>query len=110
MLVFDIRQEEREPIEVKGGVIECAESFQYLGSLIMNDGKIDEEIDKHIAKASRVFGAVLLYGGECWTPLKRHVRKLDVFHHQCLQTVLGITRWKQFSPNNIRGVMLNQQN
>ena len=44
-----------------------------MGSLIMNDGKIDEEIDKHIANASRDFGAVLLYGGECWTPLKRYV-------------------------------------
>ena len=38
---FDIRQ---EPIEVEGGIIDCVESFQYLGSLIMDDGKIDEEI------------------------------------------------------------------
>ena len=31
---------------------------QYLGSLIMDDEKIDEEIDKRIADASRAFGAL----------------------------------------------------
>ena len=34
---------------------------------------------------------VLSVLGECWTPLKRHVRKLNAFLDQFLQTVLEIT-------------------
>ena len=90
-----------------------------LGSIIADDGKIDTEIDKRIANASKAFGAlmfkddnlsvatkkkvyqarvlsVLLYGGECWTPQKRHVRRLEVFHHRCVRSVLGITNWQQW--------------
>ena len=26
--------------------------------------------------------------------MKRHVRKLDVFHHQCVRTVSEITKWQ----------------
>ena len=79
-------------------MVEHVEHFQYLGSLISENGQIDAEIDRRIAGVSRAFGAlnravfrdrnlsvntkrlvyqacvmsVLLYGSECWTPLKRH--------------------------------------
>ena len=46
---IDIIQEEKEPIEVESGVIDYVESFQYLGSIIADDGRIDAEIDKCIA-------------------------------------------------------------
>ena len=79
------------------------ENFQYLGSIIADDGRIDTETDRRIANASKAFGAlrqavfkddnlsvatkrkvyqscvlsVLLYGAECWTPLRRHIRNLN---------------------------------
>ena len=71
--------------------------FTYLGFQMTSDGKLDTEVEKHIAAVSRAFGAlchvvfwdrivsshqetciivyqacvlsVLLYG-ECWTPYK----------------------------------------
>jgi len=99
---IEIVQEEKEPIQVEGGVIDYIEG---LNSIIVDDGRIDAEIDKRIASASRAFGAlrqavfkddnlsvdtkrkvyqscvlsVLLYGGEYWTPLKRHVAV-----HRCI--------------------------
>ena len=41
--------------------------------------------------------SVLLYGAECWIPLKKHIRKLNIFHHRCLRAILGITNRQQWS-------------
>ena len=41
--------------------------------------------------------AVLLYGSECWTPLRRHARKLNSFHHRCIRTILGISNQEQWA-------------
>jgi len=46
---IDIILEEKGPVEVEGGVIDYVESFQCLGSIIADDGRIDAEIDKCIA-------------------------------------------------------------
>ena len=91
----------------------------------MRTGKyIDAEIDRRIAGASRAFGAlnravfrdrnlsvntkrlvyqacvmsVLLYGSECWTPLKSHLKRLNSFHHRCVRIALGVShrsQWEQ---------------
>ena len=92
---------------MEGGVIENVEEFPYLGSVIASSGTVDADVETRVAKASRAFGAfrkpvfmdknlrletkrrvydvcvlaVLLYGSECWTPLKRHARKFNSFHH-----------------------------
>ena len=84
----------------------------------LSDGQLDVEVEKHIAAASRAFGtlchavfrdgalslttkrfvyqacvlSVLLYGGEYWTPYKRHLVHLDRFHHRCIRTILGLSR------------------
>ncbi len=68
-------------------------------------------MEKRIARASKPFGAlrkavfqdknltlvtkrkvyqgcvlsVLLYGSECWIPLRKHINKLNSFHHRCLR-------------------------
>ena len=42
--------------------------------------------------------SVVLYGGECWTPYKRHLVHLNCFHHRCIRTIPGLSRkqqWKQ---------------
>lgn len=78
------------------GQVEWVDDFPYLGFLIHAGGRIHEEVDRRIACASRAFGAlrrpvfgdadlsvtnkrrlydacvlsVLLYGSECWVPLR----------------------------------------
>lgn len=104
------------------GQIECVSEFPYLGSLIADNGRIDAEIDKRIASASKAFGAlrqpvfkdnnlsvttkrriyqacvmsVLLYGGECWVPLRKHLKRLNTFHQRCIRTVLDISSQRQW--------------
>ena len=117
-----IGDEDLQPIAIEGGEIENVKEFPYLGSLIAENGSIDTEVDKSIANASKAFGAlrhavfkdahlsvhtkrkvyqacvlsVLMYGGECWTPLRKHLKKMDNFHHRCARTVLGITNRRQW--------------
>ncbi len=40
---------------------------------------------------------MLFYGAECWTPLKKHARKLNSFHNRCVRTILGISNRQQWS-------------
>lgn len=119
----EVRESDKNPIVVDGGEIESVQQFQYLGSVISASGTVDVDIERRIAQASRAFGAlrkavfldknlklstkrkvyqacilsVLLYGSECWTLLKRHTRKLDVFHHRCIRIILGISNHEQWS-------------
>ena len=54
----NINQEDRLPIKVEDGTIEHLSDSQYLGSVITESGRIDEEIDRCIANASKAFGAL----------------------------------------------------
>ena len=54
----NITQEDKLPIKVEGGTIKHVSDFQYLGSVITESGRIDEEIDRRIANASKAFGAL----------------------------------------------------
>ena len=106
----NVSHTDKRPLVVENGVIENVSEFQYLGSMIADNGLIDTDIDRHIANASKAFGAlrravfndrvltvntkrliyqacvlsVLLYGCESWTPLRRHLKRLDSFHHRCI--------------------------
>ena len=97
--------------------------FPYLGSMIAASGRIDADVENRTAKASRAFGAlrkavfldkalslctkrkvyqacamsVLLYGTQCWVPLKKHKRRLNTFHHRCIWIILGISNRHQWS-------------
>ena len=94
----DIAEEDIQPISLEGGEMERVSEFPYLECSIATNGRIDNEIDRRIANASKAFGAlrqavfkdaklsittkrlvyqacvlsVLLYGGECWIPVKKH--------------------------------------
>ena len=117
-----VTEAERAPIAVGGDHIDCVDEFPYLGSAVMSCGRIEAEVDRRIAGASRAFGAlrhgvfgdknlttitkrkvyqacvlpVLLYGSECWTPLRRHLNRLNAFHHRCIRTILHITNKQQW--------------
>ena len=114
--------EDNWELPVADGKIESVEHFPYLGSTISASGRLDREIDERIAKASRAFGSlrksvfldnnihkttkakiyqacvlsILLYGAECWVPLKKHIRKLNSFHHRCIRAILGISNHQQW--------------
>jgi len=118
----EVQEEERTPMRVGDGEIENVEKFTYLGSLITNNGRMDAEVDRRIASASKAFGAlryavfkdrhlntntkrkvygacvlsVLLYSSECWTLLRKHHRKLNALHNRCIRTILGITNQQQW--------------
>ena len=115
--------DDRALILVGDDRIESVIEFPYLGSVIASPGRMLPDIDQRIAKASRAFGAlrksvfnsrdlrvetksmvyqacvlsVLLYGSECWTPLRKDLKKLDSFHHRCICTILGISNQQQWA-------------
>ena len=55
-----VSEEVRQPVAVDDGLIECANHFSYLGSVIMTENYLYIEIDVRIAKAftSKAFGAL----------------------------------------------------
>ena len=81
-----VMQSDREPISVEGGDVCCVEEFPYLGSLKAASGWIVEEYSKSIpsfwssdkklalATKRKMYQAcvlsILLYGAECWIPLR----------------------------------------
>ena len=99
----------------------------------MDGGSIDVEVDRRIANTSKAFGALrqsvfddyhlsiktmkcayqacvlstLLYGSECWTPLRRHLRRLDSFHQRYIKAVVRVTNKQQWE-QHITSVMVRQ--
>ena len=57
--------------------------------------------DLKLATKKRVYNAcvlsVLLYGAECWIPLRQHEKRLNTIHHRCVRTILGISNRQQWS-------------
>ena len=45
---------------------------------------------------SKQWSSIDLYGSECWVPLRKHLKKLNTFHHRCLRAVLGISNRQQW--------------
>ena len=111
----EVTAEDKTPLSVCGEEIESVSEFQYLGSIVSSCGRMEVDMSRRIAQASKAFGAlrrsvfmdkdlrvttkckvyqacvlsVLLYGSECWTPLKKQLKKLDSFHNRCIRTHHG---------------------
>eukprot|EP00117_Sycon_ciliatum_P050049 scpid69812/ scgid35385/ LINE-1 reverse transcriptase homolog len=103
---YGLTEADRLPLDVAGEVVECVDSFRYLGSLLHTNGRSTPDISSRIAGASRAFGALrqpvftdsnlslatkrlvygacvlslLLYCAECWVPLKPDLDALCSFH------------------------------
>ena len=118
----EITAEDQTPLNVCNEEIESVSEFQYLGSIVSARGRVDTDVSRRIAQASRAFGAlrqsvfidkdlrvatkrkvnqacvlsVLLYGSKCWTPLKGQLKKLDSFHNRCIRTIMGISNKQQW--------------
>ena len=119
----EVSAEDQTPLHVGSEEIEYVKEFTYLGSVVASSGRMDADIDRRIAQASKAFGAlkrsvlqdhdltthtkrlvynacvlsVLLYGSESWIALRKHLKKLDTFHNRCIRITLGITRTQQWS-------------
>ena len=53
-----VAAEEKYPLVVADGFINWVNHFPYLGSLISENGRVYEEVDRRIANASKAFGAL----------------------------------------------------
>ena len=94
-------------------------SFFHTLALITPDDCSRSDVQQRIGQASTAFGSlrklfldhhlsltikrrlytacilsVLLYGSECWTPL-RDLELVDRFHHRCLRVILSVSRQQQ---------------
>lgn len=102
--------------------------FPYLGSVLTETCDITNEIHRRIGLASTSFGrlsgrvfknrdltvrtkltvykaiclSILLYGCEAWVPYRKHIRKLESFHINCLQHILGLKWWHKVPHTEIR--------
>ena len=119
----EISESDTGPLRIGAEEVECVEEFPYLGSIITASGRVDTEVEIRITQASKAFGAlrkpvfqdrnlslhtkrviyeacvlsVLLYGAECWIPLRKHLQKIDTFHHRCLRVIVGVSRHDQWT-------------
>ena len=121
----EVTEEDRTPLHLDDtNVVDSVSEFPYLGSTIAATGRMDSDVERRIAQASRAFAgalrtsvfgdrdlmlqtkrniyqacvlSVLLYASECWIPLRKHKRKLDSFHHRCVRTILGISNRQQWA-------------
>ena len=105
-------------IKIDGKILNCVDSFTYLGSSLSSSNSLDKEISTRIAKANASYGrlqkrvlcdrglsietkcavykaavlSALLYGCESWTLYRRHTKLLDPFHQRCLRRIMNI-KW-----------------
>ena len=100
------------------------DKFTYLGSTLLRNIVIDNEVNARLAKARAAFGRLhkyvlnrrgitletkikvyqaivlttLLYGCELWMVYQCHARRLNYFHTTCLRKLLGI-KWQDKIPD-----------
>ncbi|BHF68262.1 hypothetical protein SprV_0301129500 [Sparganum proliferum] len=109
-----IPDQERAPLGIDGCQLEEVDSFKYLGARLLSNGQSKDDTVSRIDAARRVFSnlwkclwirrdlsiaikihvypasvrSVLLYGCECWALRVEDERKLELFDHHCLGTIL----------------------
>ena len=54
----EVTAEDKTPLSVCGEEIESVSEFQYLGSIVLSCGRMEVDVSKRIAQASKAFGAL----------------------------------------------------
>ena len=106
-------------ITLRGGQVKQVSKLKYLGSLVSSDATIEAEISARIGRAAAAFQGlrhvweapshkfvvglksvvyetcmlpILLFGSECWALPDGLSQRLNVFHNNCLRSILGVRR------------------
>ena len=74
---------------MKRSIGHASRAFGALRQPIFEDPDLSITTKRYIYRACVL--SVLLYGSECWVPLKLDLKKLNSFHHRCIKAVLKIT-------------------
>jgi len=82
-------------VDVETCITKASQAFRALKKTVFRDKNLTLNTKRKIYQACML--SVLLYGAECWIPLKRHIRKLNNFHNRCLRAILGITNRQQWN-------------
>ena len=76
-------------------VAQASKAFSALRKAVFQDKDLRLVTKKRIYNAC-IF-SVLLFGAECWTPLRQNERNINTFHHRCIRTILDISNREQWS-------------
>ena len=118
---------EEEEVSLDGQVVPRKDTFRYLGSMLQEDGGIDEDVNHQIKagwmkwrQASGILcdkrvpqklkgkfyrtavRPAMLYGAECWPTKRRHVQQLGVAEMRMLRWMCGHTRKDWVRNDDIR--------
>jgi exonuclease III len=108
-------------VKVDGGFYTFTKTFKYLGSIISHDLSADADVAARIRSATAAFGklkktvtskrtelkqrtaiyvtiviSILLFGSEIWSLREDLIKKLDVFHNQCVRIMCHVTKHMQW--------------
>ena len=117
-------------VDIEATKVEKVETFKYLGSIIMENGDLKEEVTHRVQvgrnnwkKVSgvlcdrkinarmkgRVYGTVvrpaLQYRTETWPSKKVHEKRLDVAEMRMLRWMCGVTKKEKIRNERIRGMV-----
>ena len=124
----DLEDQNRVDIEIDFQQMEQVKSFKYLGSVVQDDGDMDEEITNRIKSGwsswrkcrgilcdkrmplklksriqQQVIRPAMLYGSEAWVTKTRQEARLDVSEMRMLRWQCGVTRRDRIRNEFIRG-------
>ena len=127
MCGFSTTRCEEEEVSLDGQVVPRKDTFRYLGSMLQEDGGIDEDVNHRIKagwmkwrQASGILcdkrvpqklkgkfyrtavRPAMLYGDECWPTKRRHVQQLGVAEMRMLRWMCGHTRKDRVRNDDIR--------
>ena len=87
-------------LDVNRRITQASKAFGALRKSVFMDKDLQVVTKRKVYQACVL--SVLLYGSECWKPLKKQLKRLDPFHNRCVRTILGITNKQQWEQHNIK--------
>ena len=125
--VLVVQPSEDVRVELGGEVIEEVDWFEYLGSVVCNDGDVRKEVSIRTGKTGAAFAkmkkvwnsrgmslktklklfngtvmSILLYGCETWKGLKEVETKIRVFESNCLRKIMDIKWYEHVTEEEVR--------